>query len=157
MIGLKEIHRQRSSNNAKTSGNESPDPLTWRPLFSNQFFHLCRNKSQNPGLQLAQGVYQEVLSKTEVLHLWPAYKWQKSLIPSWEGARRQARQYFPGAIKEILYLYFQSYKDQDPKRGNHCHWEPWVTFVPKHVSVSVCVVELWLYPEFVSSFVHICV
>lgn len=38
------------------------------------FFHLCRNKSQNPGLQLAQGVYQEVLSKTEVLHLRPAYK-----------------------------------------------------------------------------------
>ena len=92
-------------------------------------------------------VYWTVLSKTEVPCPWPANKWQKSysiLIicqkTSWIVISR--------CIQKFLFIFF-TYAMTKTLKGDDCHWEPEVTFVP-HYLCSVCVVDLLLYCGFIS-------
>ena len=152
MIGLKEIYRHRSSSDAKIPGNEKSWPPYLKATFQwSIFFHLCRHKYQNPEFQHAWRVYQEVLSKTEVLHLWSTN--DKNLLFHLEKVPEdQLDSTFQDQSKKICTYIFHS-KTKTLTEGIIVTWVPFV----QSISLCQCVVGLWVYPRFISNFVYICV
>lgn len=154
MIGLKEIYRHRSYSDAKTPGNESPDPLTWRPLFSDQFFSTfagTNTKIQNSNMP-GECIRKFFPKRKYFIFGLQMIKTSYSILrrcqkTSWTVLSRSNQ-------RNSVPIF--SLKDQDHNRGNHCHWQPWVPFV-QSISLCPCVVGLWLYPGFISNFVYICV